>query len=164
MLIFFTSVNTGLAAYTIIYSFSFLIENLHLMHQILYTSKALKPFNEIELQKLLELARLNNSKKSITGMLLYCNSIFIQLLEGNEEDLNKLFEIISKDARHIEVKKVIESEISSPQFPDWSMGYKYLSPQQLTSLEQHENTDISSFIRKAQPYKLLKLLSSKSWN
>lgn len=134
------------------------------MHQILYTSKALKPFNENELQKLLEAARVNNSKKSITGMLLYCNSIFIQLLEGNEEDLNKLFEVISKDARHNEVKKVIESEITKPQFPDWSMGYKYLTPQQLTTLEQHENTDISSFIRKAQPFKLLKLLSSKSWN
>lgn len=134
------------------------------MHHILYTSKAVKPFKDDELQKLLEGARLNNSKKSITGMLLYCNSNFIQLLEGNEQDLNELFEIVSCDGRHNEVKKIIEGTIEKPQFPDWSMGYKFLSPKQLTSLDQHENADLSGFIRKTQPFKLLKLMSAKSWN
>ncbi len=134
------------------------------MHFILYTSKALKPFKDDELQKLLEVARLNNSKKSITGMLLYCNGNFIQLLEGDEQELTNLFEIISRDARHLEVKKIIEGKIDKPQFPDWSMGYKYLFPQQLTNLEQHENVDVAAFIRKTQPYKLLKLLSAKSWS
>ena len=133
------------------------------MHQILYTSKAIKPFKDDELQKLLELARLKNSTKSITGMLLYCNGNFIQLLEGNENHLSELFEVISSDGRHTDVQKVIESEIEKPQFPDWSMGYKYLTPQQLTNLDQHANIDISGFIRKTQPYKLLKLLSGKSW-
>ena len=134
------------------------------MYQILYTSKALNPFKDDELQQLLEVARINNSKKSITGMLLYCNSNFIQLLEGNEKDLMELFEIISADGRHIEVEKIMESKIAAPQFPDWSMGYKYLSPQQLTNLNEHENSDISGFIRKTQPFKLLKLMSAKSWN
>ena len=134
------------------------------MYQILYTSKAVNPFKDDELQLLLEAARSNNSKKSITGMLLYCNSNFIQLLEGNEKDLMDLFEIISADKRHNEVVKIMESTIEQPQFPDWSMGYKFLSAQQLTSLSQHENTDISGFIRKTQPFKLLKLMSAKSWN
>lgn len=134
------------------------------MHQILYTSKALHPFKDDELQKLLELARFNNSKKSVTGMLLYCNGNFIQLLEGEKEQLTDLFETISCDRRHIEVKKIIEGEITKPQFPDWSMGYKSITAQQLISLEQHENMDIGNFIRKAQPFKLLKLLSAKSWN
>ena len=65
------------------------------MNQLLYTSKAVNPFSDDEVKKLLETARLNNSKKSITGMLLYCNSNFIQLLEGNEQDLAELFHIIS---------------------------------------------------------------------
>ncbi len=134
------------------------------MHQILYTSKALNPFRDDELQALLEVARLNNSKKSITGMLLYCNSNFIQLLEGERDDLLALFEIISADKRHIEVKKIVESEIDKPQFPDWSMGYKALSAQQLTSLDQHQNIDVAGFIKKTQPFKLLKLMSAKSWN
>jgi hypothetical protein len=134
------------------------------MYQLLYTSKALNPFKDEELQQLLEIARLNNSRKMITGMLLYCNSNFIQLLEGKESDLMELFEIISADARHNEVIKIMESKIEKPQFPDWSMGYKFISAQQLTSLEQHENIDISAFIRKTQPFKLLKLMSAKSWN
>ncbi|HEX8357654.1 MAG TPA: BLUF domain-containing protein [Segetibacter sp.] len=134
------------------------------MHQILYTSKALKPFKEDELDKLLETARNNNQRKSITGMLLYCNSYFIQLLEGSEDDLNELFEIISLDPRHNEVTKIINSPIEKPQFPDWSMGYKFLSPAQLTNISQHENADVSAFIKKTQPFKLLKLMSVKSWN
>lgn len=134
------------------------------MYQLLYTSKALHPFKDEELQQLLEIARLNNSRKSITGMLLYCNSNFIQLLEGDESDLMALFEIISADARHNEVIKIMGSKIEKPQFPDWSMGYKFLSAKQLTSLDQLENMDISAFIRKTQPFKLLKLMSAKSWN
>ncbi len=134
------------------------------MYQILYTSKALNPFTNDELHDLLDIARSNNSKKSITGMLLYCNSNFIQLLEGNKEDLLQLFEIISADKRHVEVNIVLEGGIEKSQFPDWSMGYKSLSAQQLTNLEQHENIDVSGFIRKTQPFKLLKLMSAKSWN
>lgn len=134
------------------------------MQQLLYTSRALKPFNDLELEKLLEIARFNNSQKSITGMLLYCNSNFIQLLEGPEEDLAILFNIICKDERHVDVNKIMECNIDKPHFPEWSMGYKYLSPQQLTQLEQNSNVDVAGFIKKTQPYKLLKLMSGKSWN
>ena len=97
-------------------------------------------------------------------MLLYCNSYFIQLLEGEKEDLISLFSNISLDGRHTAVEKVMESEMTSPQFPDWSMGYKQLTEQQLRNLEQHENITIASYVRQAKPFKLLKLLSGKSWN
>jgi FAD-dependent sensor of blue light len=61
------------------------------MCQLLYTSKATHPFTDNELKHLPELARPNNTGKFITGMLLYCNSHFIELLEGNEADLLALF-------------------------------------------------------------------------
>lgn len=134
------------------------------MYQILYTSKATHPFTDNELKNLLELARVNNASKSITGMLLYCNSHFIQLLEGNEVDVLALFNIITSDDRHTDVKTVLTSEMSTPQFPDWSMGYQFLTESQLKNLEKHENIDIANYIRQAKPFKLLKLLSTKSWN
>lgn len=134
------------------------------MYQLLYTSKAVSPFKDDEVSKLLEIARRNNAEKSITGMLLYCNGNFIQLLEGEEEQLAELFKVISNDPRHTEVNKVIENKIQRPQFPDWSMGYKFLSPQQLTNLENNEDVDVANFIKKTQPFKLLKLMSAKSWN
>ena len=134
------------------------------MYQLLYTSKAVTPFKDDEIAKLLDIARLNNSKKSITGMLLYCNGNFIQVLEGNEQLVTELYEIISNDPRHTEINKVMENQIERPQFPDWSMGYKFLSPQQLANLEKSENIDVNNFIKKTQPFKLLKLMSAKSWN
>ncbi len=134
------------------------------MYQLLYTSKAVNPFKDDEIAKLLDIARLNNSKKSITGMLLYCNGNFIQVLEGNEQLVGELFDGISKDPRHTDINKVLENNIVQPQFPDWSMGYKFLSPQQLIHLETSENIDVTNFIKKSQPFKLLKLMSAKSWN
>ena len=134
------------------------------MYQILYTSKATHPFTDNELKDLLNLARVNNASKSITGMLLYCNSYFIQLLEGNKEDLLALFLIIAADKRHTDIQKVLGSEMLAPQFPDWSMGYQFLTEAQLKNLEQHENMDIANYIRQAKPFKLLKLLTTNSWN
>ena len=134
------------------------------MYQLLYTSKATHPFTDTELKQLLEVARKKNAGKSITGMLLYCNSYFIQLLEGEESDLLALFDIISADTRHTDVQKVLAAQSATAQFPDWSMGYQFLTETQLKNLEKHENLDIANYIRQAKPFKLLKLLSAKSWN
>ena len=134
------------------------------MYQLLYTSKATHPFSDMELKQLLEIARNKNASKSITGMLLYCNSHFIQLLEGEKSDLLGLFDIISADSRHTDIQKVLAAESKTPQFPDWSMGYQFLTEPQLKNIEKHENLDISNYIKQAKPFKLLKLLSTKSWN
>lgn len=134
------------------------------MNQILYTSTAVVPFKQDELQQLLEVARRNNSSKSITGMLLYCNSNFIQLLEGEQDHIDELFSLICLDGRHKDVVKIMESSIETPQFPDWSMGYKSLTTQQLRSIDKHQNADLAKFIRSTQPFKLLRLMSANHWN
>ena len=96
-------------------------------------------------------------------MLLYCNSNFIQLLEGEEGDLTELFTLISADERHKDVVKIMECSIDTPQFTDWSMGYKSISEQQLKSIDRHQNADLTKFIRNTKPFKLLRLLSAHHW-
>jgi intein-encoded DNA endonuclease-like protein len=50
---------------------------------------------------LLTVSRKNNKKLGITGMLLYIDETYFQVLEGNEESLHKLYKIIEYDKRQI---------------------------------------------------------------
>ena len=55
------------------------------MLQMIYTSAATKPISPKELQELLVISRRNNIRDGITGMLLFEDGTFLQVLEGEEE-------------------------------------------------------------------------------
>jgi hypothetical protein len=46
------------------------------------------------LKDLLKKSRLKNERKNVTGMLLYLDPFFIQILEGEEAIVNESFNII----------------------------------------------------------------------
>ena len=60
------------------------------MFHLVYASSALQPFTKPELQALLEQARQKNAKLGVTGMLLYKDGNFMQVLEGEKETVRKL--------------------------------------------------------------------------
>ena len=67
---------------------------------LVYVSSAVKLFSDEELVQLLEASRENNSKIGVTGMLLYKEGNFMQLIEGPEESVRSLHAKISIDPRH----------------------------------------------------------------
>lgn len=79
---------------------------------------------ESELLALLEKSRRFNEASDITGILLYGNGHFIQILEGNEEALRALCNRISTDSRHYRMIVISEGEVAQREFPQWSMGFK----------------------------------------
>jgi hypothetical protein len=100
------------------------------MLQIIYTSVAVAPFSELELTRLLMLARANNTRLGVSGMLLYDDGSFLQAIEGEAPVLEALFQRISGDPRHGRVAMLLRREIDARHFGDWSMGFvasKYLS-------------------------------------
>jgi hypothetical protein len=98
--------------------------------QYIYTSHATQDFSDDELSDLLRHSNANNALKDITGMLVYENRIFIQLLEGPEQQIRRLVDTISRDPRHDQFTELAEMEISRRSFPDWSMGFRRINPQQ----------------------------------
>lgn len=98
--------------------------------QYIYTSHATQDMTDDELSDLLRQSRTNNASKDITGMLVYENRIFIQLLEGPEQEVRQLVDKISHDSRHDNYTELAEMDISQRSFPDWSMGYRRINPQQ----------------------------------
>ena len=93
------------------------------MIQLIYVSTAAKRISKDDLQKILLTSIHNNSKKNITGLLLYDQGAFCQILEGKEEDVHALFSRILKDDRHTNVIKIFDDEIMVRDFSSWSMNY-----------------------------------------
>lgn len=90
---------------------------------LIYVSEATVAFESKDLHRLLAKARPNNDARGITGMLLYVDGFFLQVLEGNEGAVLSLYEKIGHDARHKKVSKLIAEPIEEREFEDWSMGY-----------------------------------------
>jgi hypothetical protein len=93
------------------------------MLELIYTSATFKPFSEPELTVLLQKARLKNARLGITGMLVYDEGSFLQIIEGNAEVVQALFNVIREDARHHRVIKLLETTVPGRSFDTWSMGF-----------------------------------------
>jgi hypothetical protein len=109
--------------------------------KIIYHSKATKLLSDNELEDMLCKARENNSKSSITGLLIVKGYSFFQWLEGNEKDVIELFEKIKTDNRHHSVFLMDKDIISSREFACWDMGYKNID--KLKKLESEKLKDFS---------------------
>ncbi len=91
--------------------------------EYIYASAATHDFTNDELIELLQLARENNTQLAITGMLLHHEGSFIQILEGPEDAVEALFEIISRDERHANILLLSKRNVKERSFADWGMGF-----------------------------------------
>lgn len=101
------------------------------MHHIIYLSYATVPFGKPQLEWLLTQARTFNASHQVTGILLYGNEQFLQVLEGEEQTLRSLYDHIRQDPRHRDVTTFADKEIPTRAFNDWHMAFQPLAPQQL---------------------------------
>jgi uncharacterized Fe-S cluster-containing MiaB family protein len=87
-----------------------------------------------ELQGLLDDCRRKNAIAGITGILLYQKGSFFQVLEGDRDVAEALFERISEDKRHDRATKIILEPITEHAFGEWTMGCPKLSSSQLARI------------------------------
>ncbi|MBT8119808.1 MAG: BLUF domain-containing protein [Gammaproteobacteria bacterium] len=90
---------------------------------MIYISSAVKPMNYDQLTALLQQCRDNNQEHGVSGMLLYQNGTFMQMLEGEKQVVLDLYHDIKKDDRHTGFHTVLEGDIEERNFRDWSMGF-----------------------------------------
>jgi hypothetical protein len=94
-----------------------------MIFQICYLSYATDNFDK-DIKDILAKSRENNQKNGITGMLVYRDEMFIQVLEGFFKAIQDLYGKIAMDLRHSNLSLVIKQEVPERVFADWSMGYK----------------------------------------
>lgn len=99
-----------------------------------YISSAVRPFSPTELVDLLAKCHENNAQLGVTGMLLYKDGNFMQVLEGAEEVVRTLYARIGHDPRHRGLLTLLQGPLSERQFPDWSMGFQDLNAADVLSI------------------------------
>ena len=92
--------------------------------QAIYVSTATEPLSSAQLRDLLITARQRNRNAGISGLLLYANRRFIQVLEGPEDAVRDLLKSIQKDYRHKNVDALRLEKKDKRHFPDWQMGFR----------------------------------------
>jgi hypothetical protein len=93
------------------------------LQQIIYTSAAVDEFREVDLAGLLLEARTKNTREGLTGMLLFHEGSFLQVLEGEAANVDRVYERIGRDRRHARVTLLLRHNIEVRQFDDWAMGF-----------------------------------------
>ena len=106
-----------------------------MLSHLVYVSVASGPMGEVDLAALLEQSRARNERNGITGMLLFKDGFFIQLLEGHEEDVLKVYDSITRDDRHQKVELLWFRYAQYRDFPDWTMGFQNLDELDPSTLE-----------------------------
>ena len=93
------------------------------MLQIIYASAAAAPYTRKDLVELLKIARQRNSAAGISGMLLYHDGSFLQVLEGPDKNVEALCAKIQKDPRHRNFLMLLRQTIREKEFENWEMGF-----------------------------------------
>ena len=114
------------------------------MHHIIYLSWAVAPFSTGQLQELLTQARRHNTELGITGVLFYGNERFMQLLEGEEEEVRVLYELIKRDPRHQHIIAYADKPIAQRIFGQWAMAFQASDAHQAAELPGYlGSTDVA---------------------
>ncbi len=109
------------------------------LHTIVYISYATCNFSSTELRDLLQFARDHNRGEDITGLLLFHDGRFLQVLEGEQAVLEDLMGNIEADPRHRRIARLVDKPIDQRMFADWSMGFLDISSEEARGLDGYSN-------------------------
>ncbi|MEM6623046.1 MAG: BLUF domain-containing protein [Pseudomonadota bacterium] len=94
-----------------------------MLSQLAYISLSELDDLSSEIDTILDGSRQRNAQRGITGVLLYAQGMFFQLLEGEELEIKSLYKKIANDPRHSDVTILMEAETTDRQFKQWEMGW-----------------------------------------
>lgn len=138
-----------------------MINAMSRMIHIIYSSAAKVPFSSDQLLDLLGTSRTKNTGLDITGMLLHVEGSFLQVIEGQEKDIDALFATIVEDRRHGNIVTIIRESIVRRSFSDWSMGFADITRSDIENTDGFNDfLESASAVRSLAPGRAQKLLTA----
>lgn len=123
--------------------------------RLIYSSEGVD-ITEEDLAAILKSSNENNVKHEITGILMYGQGQFVQVLEGPMDEVKKLYLKIEKDPRHQNTERLLEEEIEDRVFGQWAMAYSALSADGIKksggNLGLNDAASLISFIKNPSSY------------
>jgi len=95
---------------------------MHLVRMI-YVSKPVEEVDSDVLESILGTAQINNTEHDLTGLLVFDDQHYLQVIEGGRMKVSQLLGNLYKDPRHTDLLVLDFDYISQRQFPDWSMQF-----------------------------------------
>lgn len=100
---------------------------MYLFRLIYYSRNAIvgsdDPHFRDDLRSILDAAKRNNMASGVTGALLFNQSYFAQVLEGDRKAVTQTFCRIVQDPRHADPVILEARPITKRRFADWSMCF-----------------------------------------
>ncbi len=101
-----------------------------------YISIAKADLTRYELEDILRAGRIFNYRRKLNSMLLYGCGLFMQVLEGEQADVEALYARIMRDPRHHHVTQIYCETTTTRHFGIWSMGYNPFTSLDLAAFPQ----------------------------
>ena len=106
------------------------------MIRILYLSQSSRGTTDLEVQRLLTTSRRNNPDLGVTGVLIHGGGLFMQFLEGPDNNVMRLYAKITDDQRHGDCQIIHIAPTVDRVFQKWSMGLIPCDPLQFHHITQ----------------------------
>jgi hypothetical protein len=95
--------------------------------RVFYVSTAVGPQTSTVTASILRAAQAYNRKHGITGVLCQGQGVYLQALEGERSEVNRLYAHIFADQRHANIELVHCESITQRRYSNWSMAHVQLS-------------------------------------
>ena len=92
--------------------------------QLIYVSSARQELTDTELDAILESSVRHNTPQQVTGLLLYSQGSFMQVLEGEVAAVEEAYGRICDDPRHHHIIEIMREPIDEREFGRWAMGFR----------------------------------------
>ena len=134
-----------------------------LVHCI-YTSCESHPMSAVEIDALIRRSRESNALHGITGVLIYVDGCFMQVLEGSPERIDELYAKILVDPRHTRITRIILEAIPRRFFGESTMSLSELSSAELADLiDEDRREDLLVSLDEGRAKKLLRVFAGGRW-
>ncbi len=81
------------------------------------------PGTQREVFNIVRRSRANNPDWGVVGALLFGDGHFLQVLEGEEDAVDRLLDVLQQDDRHRDLRVLRRATIDEPVFARWSMKF-----------------------------------------
>lgn len=112
------------------------------MFRLIYRSRSLVTMSAGDINNILDAARRRNAKDDITGLLIYHDRKFLQVLEGPKDRVMACYERVHRDPRHDRVLILLQEAVQTRAFSTWFMGYA--NPEELSIISQQSALSIEA--------------------
>mgnify|MGYP001166506105 FL=1 len=126
------------------------------LKHIIYSSRPLG-FDEDTVKQILTSSRKNNPSVEVTGLLIYAEDLYLQLLEGPTPALEETFNKIKSDTRHDNIIVLKEDFTDRRLFASWTMR-----PQPLNVMMFEEEDIKNGLIERFSPSQAFNVFNNLS--